>query len=273
MPELDREKGIGDVLDHLALTFHRQALVEDALFEWIVVGVGEDIGEDGQPEVGGEGRHFTDRIGERDIILVLFLTVRGVGAVEGLFLLFDGNLRLLDRFLRLDLAQIFFIQETELLVDLHLAVEVKSGVGRMIILLVVGNEILIGELDDVVGMTAGDGGVLARLIALAEYCLIQRFFGITQSALHLIVDDALIVGLAVFIALDMPALLTEGVLVIIDQRTEHRVGVDRHQVHQILVVHARHGIHRLVGEGHRVEKGVQRAFHQLDKGIVNGILL
>ena len=135
------------------------------------------------------------------------------------------------------------------------------------------DKLLIGEFDDLVGVAARYGRVLAVLKRLAEDGEIQRFIRVAQRALHLVIHDALIIGLAAVANLDMPALLTEGVFVIINQRAEYRVGINRHQVHQILLIHAGHGIHRLVREGHRVEKSIQRALHQLNKRIVDRITL
>ena len=271
--QLDGEQGIGDVLHHLTVQLYRQSFVEDTLFQRIIVGVCEDIGQHGQPEIGLKIRHLADGVGQGDIILAALLTVRRIGAVVGSGLLFDRDLRLLDRFLRLNVAEILTIQKLQLAFYIHLAVEVKARVGGMIMLFVIFYEVVISQLDDPVGMTARYGRILARLVALTEHGVVQDLIGIAQSALHLVVHDALIIELAVLILLDVPALLTKRVLVIVDQRTEHRVGVYGHEVDQILFVHARHGVHRLVGEGHRVEEGVQRAFHQLDKGIVYGVLL
>ena len=273
MAQLDGEQGIGYILDHLAVELHSEPLVENTLFEGIVVGVGEYIGEYDKPEVGLVVGHQAHGVGEGDVILAALLAVGGVGAVIGLGLLFKGDIGLGYSLLRSHVAEVFAVEEIELAFYIHLAVQVEARVRGVIVLFVGRDEVVVGQLDDMVGVTAGYRCVLAGLITLVEHSLIEILLGVAEGALHLVVHDALIVAAAVFILFDMPALLTEGVLVLVDKGTEHRVGVHRHQVLEILLVHARYGIHRLVGEGHRVEEGVQRALHQLDEGIVDGVFL
>ena len=50
---------------------------------------------------------------------------------------------------------------------------------------------------------------------------------------------------------------------------QHGVEVDVHQVEQILLVSARDRIHRLVGEGERVQKRLHRAFEEVDERLLH----
>jgi hypothetical protein len=67
----------------------------------------------------------------------------------------------------------------------------------------------------------------------------------------------------------MPALLFEGVRA--DARVEHGVEIDIDQVVEILQILARDRVTGLVGIGECVEEGVERALHQLDERVLDGI--
>ena len=55
----------------------------------------------------------------------------------------------------------------------------------------------------------------------------------------------------------------------IERRVEIYVG----KVFEILLIGACHGINREIAVGHGVEEGIHRAFHQLHKGVFEGIFL
>ncbi len=65
----------------------------------------------------------------------------------------------------------------------------------------------------------------------------------------------------------MPALLTENFLLVINVRVKDCIHIDIHQVFKILVVAACHRVHGVIRIGHRIEKSIERALHQLDKRI------
>src|ERR1700694_3227496 len=65
----------------------------------------------------------------------------------------------------------------------------------------------------------------------------------------------------------MPALLLEDLWR--QARKEHRIEVDVYQVVKILNVLARDRIAGLVGKRHRIEKGIERALHQLDERLLD----
>ena len=70
----------------------------------------------------------------------------------------------------------------------------------------------------------------------------------------------------------MPALLAENVLFLINIRIKNSVQVDVHQVLEILVVAARHGIDGLVRVSHGIEEGIQRPLRKFNEGILDGKL-
>ena len=66
----------------------------------------------------------------------------------------------------------------------------------------------------------------------------------------------------------MPSLLAEDILLPVDVGIKDRVQVDMHQVLEVRFIAAGHGIHSLVGIGHRVEEGVERSLYKFNKGIL-----
>ena len=71
----------------------------------------------------------------------------------------------------------------------------------------------------------------------------------------------------------MPSLLFEDLLMLIDIRMEHRVHIDAHQILEIRIIAARDRIDGLLRVRHRIQKRVQRPFHQLHERILDRILL
>ena len=71
----------------------------------------------------------------------------------------------------------------------------------------------------------------------------------------------------------MPAFLGKYLWLAINRRVKDRVHIDVHQVQQVFLVGRGHGIDRLVGVGHRVQKGLHRAFQQVHERLFHGKLL
>ena len=69
----------------------------------------------------------------------------------------------------------------------------------------------------------------------------------------------------------MPALLLEGLLVSDAGGVQHSIQVHIHKVVEVLGVGGGHGVAGAVRVGERVQEGVQAAFHQLDKGLLDGV--
>ena len=94
-----------------------------------------------------------------------------------------------------------------------------------------------------------------------------------RRPLHLIVYDAAVrerfIGA---FDLVMPALLLQNLRFLVHRRIKHRIQINVHKVLEILSVAARHRIHRLIRECHRIEERIERALHQLDKRLLQGKL-
>ncbi len=66
----------------------------------------------------------------------------------------------------------------------------------------------------------------------------------------------------------MPALLQEGALIADAVGVQHRIHVHIHEILEILLIGGGDGIYRLVRIGHGIQEGIERALHQLHKGIL-----
>ena len=135
------------------------------------------------------------------------------------------------------------------------------------------------RLIHIVGKLGDAHGVAARIEAIAvireqqrAYALFENIVKAGGRALHLIVNDAVYIGLAVLIELKAPALLTEGVGIYHAAGRKDRVEIYLRKIEVIAHVAGGNGIDRLIGERHRVEEGVHRALDQIDEGLLHGVL-
>ena len=71
----------------------------------------------------------------------------------------------------------------------------------------------------------------------------------------------------------MPALLCENRGIRVNGRSEHGIEVDFRKVHEIRIIAARHGVHRLVGESHRIEESIHAALEKVKERLFHRILL
>ena len=67
----------------------------------------------------------------------------------------------------------------------------------------------------------------------------------------------------------MPALLLEDLPTGVDIGVEHRVHVHVHEVEQVLLVGAAHGVHGLVREGQGVQEGLHTGAQQVHEGLLD----
>ena len=176
-------------------------------------------------------------------------------------------------FQTLKMRKIFFIQIGQLLVDIQIPIQVDIAVGRMIIAMMELQEHLLRK-------PRYRLRIAARLVAVGRIreqrvhdLPAQQILCGGQRPLHFIVNHAA-VAKRLFRAFDfiVPALLHEDFRRLVHRRVKDRIQIDIHEVLEILVIAACHRINRLVRVGHRIQKGVQRALHQLHKGLLQRIL-
>ena len=155
-----------------------------------------------------------------------------------------------------------------------LAVQPDVGVLRVVKALVRGDELLVAQLRDVLGVSARVKAVAAFGEEGAEHLLLHHLVHGAHGPLHLVEHHALVDRL--FLAVrpfDVPALLLEDAGVMQDGRGEHGVQIDLRQVQEVRLVQAGHRVHGLVRKGHRVQEGVHAALDQLHERLPDGILV
>ncbi len=107
---------------------------------------------------------------------------------------------------------------------------------------------------------------IKRIHDLPLQHIIRRRIGPFHLTVYHTVDGQRVVRT---LHLIMPRLLPEDLLLPVNIRMQHRIQIDVHQILEVLVVAARHRIHRLVRIRHGIQKGVQRALGQLNKRILH----
>ena len=87
---------------------------------------------------------------------------------------------------------------------------------------------------------------------------IQHPFRRGESTLHLIVNHAVVCKPVIRrIQLIAPSFLAEYLFVLVDIRIENGVHIYVHQVLKILIIAARHRVHRLIRVSHSVQKCIK----------------
>ena len=146
-----------------------------------------------------------------------------------------------------------FVDKGQLLCHIHVTIEIDIAVGGMIELPVEIQELFVRQLRDHLrvpsGLTAIGGMRIQRVHDLPLQHIIRR----RKCSLHLIVDHA--VDLQLFLVtfeLIMPAFLPENGFVFINIRVKYCIQIDMHQVLEILVITAGHGVYGLIRIGHGI---------------------
>ena len=134
-------------------------------------------------------------------------------------------------------------------------------------------ELLAGKLRNMGRVAAGDKTVAGVGEKAAENLIEAQGVRGGERALHLVEHHALVAGPAFLVQLIMPALLAEDFRLLVDQRVQHRVHIDPHEIVKILPVAAGNRIEGLVPEGESVEKGIHGALQQLHKRFLDRIMI
>ena len=157
-----------------------------------------------------------------------------------------------------EMREVFLVEVAQLLRDVHRAVEVDVAVRRMVVLRMEGDERLLREVRDGLGVAARLMAVRRRRVERVHDAALEQVVRRGERALHLVVDDAAVRERVLrLLDLIVPALLHEDLRVLAHVRVEDGVEVDVHEVLEVLVVAAGHWVHRLVRIRHRVEEGVE----------------
>ena len=145
------------------------------------------------------------------------------------------------------------VKKFQLLLHIHVSIEIDKAVGRMIVLSVEIQKFLIAEIRNIyrisAGLTAIGGMRIQRVHDLPLKHIIRR----RKCSLHLIVDHT--VDLQFFLVtfqLIMPAFLPENGFVFINIRVKYGIQIDMHQVMEILVIAACHRVYGLIRISHGI---------------------
>ena len=143
----------------------------------------------------------------------------------------------------------------------------------MVVLRMEGDERLLREIRDGLGVAARLMAVRRRRVECVHDAALEQVVRRGERALHLVVDDAAVrERILRLLDLIVPALLHEDLRVLAHVRVEDGVEVDVHEVLEVLVVAAGHRVHRLVRIRHRIEEGVERALDELDERLLERVL-
>ena len=170
------------------------------------------------------------------------------------------------------LAEVFAVEVSELLGNVHVAVKVNETVRRVIKFFVEGDKIFLCQSRNGFGFAARLKAVTILRKSFVQKFAAQDVVGGGKRALHFVVNDAAVSQRRVDVFnLVMPALLHENF-----GRGEHggiedRVQVNVLQVSEIFCVAAGDGVNGFVGISHGVEESVERAFDQFDERFLERI--
>ena len=203
-------------------------------------------------------------------------------------------------------GQIAFIQEAEHLVCIDRAVQDDERIIQAVVARMRVEEAFVGKRRNGARMSAR----LERVAGVREERMVhlahKHAFRVGQRAFHLVEDDAVVaqrlgnarirgrvrrdgrIGTVIgnrrvmrirrnrlrcAVELVMPAFLLEDRALLVDARIQHGVHVYVDEVEQILAIGGRHGIHRLIGEGHRVLERLHGRAQQVHERLFDRILL
>ncbi len=161
------------------------------------------------------------------------------------------------------------LDEREVALALDVAVEEDAGVARVIVPAVKIAKLFIGEVRDLRRISAGIVAVGRVRQQRAHRPLARNGVVGGVVPLHLVVDDAGALEVALIVELQPMPLLGEHLR--LQQRKEHRIAVDLHDVEEVGLDRAARGVHGLIGKGHRVEEGVHAPAHEHEEGILQRI--
>ena len=165
------------------------------------------------------------------------------------------------------------VEEFQELLGGDVAVGDDAGVGGVVPGAVEGEEVLVGEGRDRLGVAAG----LAAVDGVGEEALVEVAFkaalGLREVRLHLVVDDAVdgegagrVGGVG---GAEVVALALEGVLG--EEGMEDGVEVDVGEVEEVLLDVAADGVVGAIAPGHGVEEGGHAHLDELEERVADGV--
>ena len=166
--------------------------------------------------------------------------------------------------------KIVFLKPQKLILHIHVSIEVDIGIGGVVIGPVELQEVLIGQLRNMVRISPGLHPVHRIREQGVHGIALQHRLRIGEGPLHLVVYHSVIRELSLRGDLIMPAFLLKDPLFMVDVWMEHRIHVYVHQIRKVPVVAGSHGIDGLVRIGHGIQEGVEGSLGKLHERILQG---
>ena len=164
--------------------------------------------------------------------------------------------------------KIFFIQPSQFLFHIHIAIQINITVGWVVILSVEVQKLLISQLWDHLRISTWINCISRIRKKRTLDHAVQHTFRWRVRSFHLVIynsaDRQFPIRIIQFIA---PAFLAESLILLVDIRIKYRIHIHMHQILKILIIAACNRINRLVRIRHCVQKCIQRSLYQLDKRI------
>ena len=143
----------------------------------------------------------------------------------------------------------------------------------MIEFAVVCNELLVGQIGNMLRVTAGFCTVAVIREQQTIHCVFQNRISGSVCTLHFVENNTLVDRLLAFPQFIPPAFLAEDLRLVINRRMQDCIHIHIQQIVEVLVVAAAEGIYRLIRVGHGIQESINRGFQQLHKGLLYRILI
>ncbi len=215
-------------------------------------GFGQNIQGHNQALVGSEARYYAVR---QEGLVVGAAAFGYTVYAPGCFLFTKGSLQghfnfCIGAFVARKVA---FVQKGQFLVQVGIAIKQYKTVGGMVILLMKGNEVLVGQFGNGSRVATGRNpiGVVGEqqlIYLVAEFAL-----GTGIGTFHFVINHPFVNDFAVdVVQLVMPAFLLQDIGVGIYQRLKHGIHIYVHEVKVVFIVHAGYRVGGKVGPGHGI---------------------
>ncbi len=171
-----------------------------------------------------------------------------------------------------EVGQVFFINVSQGLLDVHVAIEIDVAVGRMVETAMEFGEFTEREHGNHFRIAAGlyaIGGIREKFLCRPVF---ENGFRCRESAFHFIVYHAIVGQRCVLVfQLIVPAFLHENLRILQAVRIENSVQIHVHQIVEIHRIAAGDGVHGLVRPGDGIQECIQRALRQFHERFLQRI--
>ena len=172
-----------------------------------------------------------------------------------------------------EVREIFFIQICQCCFNIHITVQINVRVFRTIIGFVEVLKHFLSQFGNGIRITTGFKTIRAIREQGFHSFVFHQSIRRRIYAFHFVINYT-IVSQFIFCVFKIvvPTFLQQGEFVFINQRIEHCVQINIHQIAEVFIVTTCNRIHGFIGISHRIEESIQRTFNQFYKGFFQMIL-